>query len=128
MKTGGYVDGFVLNVPKKGRNAYKKMAELGKRVWMKHGALAYYECLADDLKVQAMEGMKTRSFKEVAKAGNGDEVWFSFIVFKDAKHRKAVNAKVMKDQEMLAMGAEMKEMPVDMRKMAYGGFKVIIGA
>ncbi len=128
MKTGGYVDGFVMNVPKKGRNAYKKAAALGAKIWMKHGAVAYYECLADDLKVQAMEGKKTRSFKDVAKAGIEDDVWFSFIVFKDKKHRKEVNAKVMKDPEMLASTPDMKAMPFDMRKMAYGGFKTIISA
>ena len=29
--------------------AYKKMATWGKKMWMKHGALAYFECMGDDL-------------------------------------------------------------------------------
>lgn len=43
-----YVDGFVIPIKRKNTRAYKKMAEWGRRVWMKHGALSYYECVADE--------------------------------------------------------------------------------
>lgn len=49
-----YVDGFVLVVPKDKTKEYKKMAEGGRDIWMKHGALGYYECLGNDLKPQEM--------------------------------------------------------------------------
>jgi len=45
-----YIDGYVIPIPKKNVNAYKKMAKLGCKTWMKHGALAYFECVADDTK------------------------------------------------------------------------------
>lgn len=125
MAKAGYVDGFVFSVPKKNKKDYLKMAELGRKTWMKHGALAYFECVGDDLKVQDMGGMKTRSFKEAVVAGKHDEVWFSFIVFKNKKHRDVVNAKVMKDEDMLSM--PIKKVPFDMNKMAYGGFSVLVG-
>lgn len=123
---GTYVDGFVLVVPKKKTAAYKKMAEWGKRSWMKHGALAYYECIGDDLKVKAQGGMKPRSFTKLAKAGSGDAVWFSFIVFRDKKHRDTVNKKVMAQMDAEADKWKDFEMPNDPNKMAYGGFKAIV--
>jgi len=46
-------------------------------------------------------------------------------VFKSRAHRDRVNAKVMK--EMASMGAPM-DMPFDAKRMAYGGFKVVVGA
>lgn len=123
---GGYVDGFVFPITKKNVAAYKKMALWGKKTWMKHGALAYYECMGDDLAVKADHGVKPRSFKETAKAGPTDTVWFSFIVYKNKKHRDAVNKKVMAQ-----MGAEADKwkdfvMPLNTKKMAYGGFKAIV--
>jgi Protein of unknown function (DUF1428) len=44
-----YVDGFVLPVPTKNLAAYKRMAKLGAKIWMEHGALEYRECVADDV-------------------------------------------------------------------------------
>jgi hypothetical protein len=45
----GYVDGYVLPVPKKNLPAYRRMAKEAGKVWRKYGALDYKECLADDL-------------------------------------------------------------------------------
>ena len=44
-----YVDGYVLPIPKKHLKAYRRMAALGKKAWMKHGAVDYKECAGDDL-------------------------------------------------------------------------------
>lgn len=123
---GGYVDGFVFPITKKNVAAYKKMAEWGKKSWMKHGALAYYECMGDDLTIKPQGGMKQRSFKDLAKAGPQDTVWFSFIVFKNKKHRDAVNKKVMAQMGEEAEKWKNMVMPMDPNKMAYGGFKAIV--
>ncbi len=123
---GGYVDGFVFPITKKNLAGYKKMAAWGKREWMKHGALAYYECMGDDLAVKADHGMKPRSFKDLAKAGPTDSVWFSFIVFKNKKHRDAVNKKVMAQMGKEAAKWDGVAMPMDPNKMAYGGFKAVV--
>lgn len=119
-----YVDGFLLVVPNDKTEAYKKMAEGGRDSWMRHGALAYYECRGDDLAPQDMGGDKSRSFPEVAGAGAGQNVWFSFIVFKSKQHRDEVNAKVMKEMEETAEAYKDMIMPFDPRQMAYGGFQV----
>jgi uncharacterized protein YbaA (DUF1428 family) len=118
-----YVDGFVLVVPKDKAEAYKAMAEGGRDIWMKHGALGYYECQGDDLVPQEMGGEKARSFTEMAGATQDENVWFSFIIFESKEHREKVNAAVMAE-----MGEQMKEgedmsMPFEMKRMAYGGFK-----
>jgi uncharacterized protein YbaA (DUF1428 family) len=123
---GKYVDGFVLVVPKDKAEDYKKTAEGGRDLWMKYGALEYYECRGDDLVPQETGGEKARAFTEMSGATSDDTVWFSFIVFKSKEHRDEVNAKVMEE-----MGKQMEEskdmsMPFDMKRMAYGGFTVEI--
>lgn len=119
-----YVDGFILVVPNDKSEEYKKMAEDGRDSWMRHGALSYYECRADDLKPNEMGDEKTRRFDDMAGATSNETVWFSFIVFKSKAHRDEVNAKVMAE-----MGEKMKDhqdmqAPFDMKRMAYGGFQV----
>lgn len=126
--TTHYVDGFLLVVPKDKSEEYKKMAEEGRDAWMKHGALAYFECRGEDLAVKDMgEDMRTRSFYEMSGAKEeGEEVWFSFITFKSKAHRDEVNAKVF--EEMEAQFAENQNfvMPFDMKRMATGGFEVLV--
>lgn len=116
-----YVDGFVLVVPADKTEEYKKMAVQGRDAWMKHGALSYYECRGDDLTPQGMGGESARAFPEMAGAGEGENVWFSFITFESKEHRDEVNAKVM--EEMNEQDHE-ETMPFDMKRMAYGGFAV----
>lgn len=121
-----YVDGFVLVVPKKKRAEYRKMAQLGKKMWMKYGALDYKECVGDDLKTKDMGGgMNPLSFIKMSKAKPTEDVWFSYIVYKSKKHRDEVNAKVMREM-MKDPKSKNMSMPFDMKKMAYGGFKVIV--
>lgn len=120
MLKGKYVDGFVFSVPKENVAAYKKMAKEGNKTWMKHGALAYMECQADDVERPDV----SFTFPKMAKTKEGETVWFSFIVFKNKKHRDQVNKKVMAFFEEKYKEGDMKDMPFDMRRMAYGGFKV----
>ena len=113
-----YVDGFVLPIPKKKLETYRRMAELGRKAWMKHGALEYRECVGDDL--AAKWGMP---FTRMLKLKPGETAVFAYIVFKSRAHRDRVNAKVMKEME--AMDAP-KDMPFDMKRMVYGGFTTIV--
>jgi uncharacterized protein YbaA (DUF1428 family) len=114
-----YVDGYVLALPKKHLKAYQRMAAIGRKAWMKHGAVDYKECVGDDL--QAKWGTP---FTRVMKLKPGETAVFAYIVFKSRAHRDRVNAKVMK--EMMAMGDLQKDMPFDMKRMVYGGFKTIV--
>jgi len=119
---GKYVDGFVLVVPKNKIPAYKKMAQMGAKMWKKYGALDYKECMIDDVKPK----MVTYTFAKMAKLKKNETVWFSFIVYKSRKHRDQVNAKVMKDPMMNDPMFKDQPMPTDMKRFAYGGFKVMV--
>jgi len=117
-----YVDGFLLPLPKKNAKSYVAMAKKASKVFRGHGALEYRECVLDDAKT--FGGI---AFPKGAKAKAGETVVFAWIVYKSKAHRNAVNKKVMKDPRMNAM-MQGQEMPFDMKRMMYGGFKVIVEA
>jgi uncharacterized protein YbaA (DUF1428 family) len=96
------------------------MAKMGARMWMKHGALDYKECVGEDLK-----NKWGTSFSQMMKLKPGETVVFSYIVFKSRAHRDRVNVQVMKEMEKMG---EMKEMPFDIKRMVYGGFRVMVDA
>jgi uncharacterized protein YbaA (DUF1428 family) len=113
-----YVDGFVLAVPQKKLAAYKKLAQLGAKVWKEYGALAYMECVGDDVPVG-----KLTSFPRAVKLADGEIVVFSYIVYKSRKHRDQVMKKVMADPRMKM---DMANAPFDGKRMIFGGFKTIV--
>jgi uncharacterized protein YbaA (DUF1428 family) len=115
-----YVDGFVLPVPRKNLEAYLRIAKKAGKVWREHGALEYRECVGDDLNVKMM-----MPFPRTVKIKPGETVVFSWITFKSRAHRDRVNAKVMKDPRLADMMDE-KAMPFDVKRMSYGGFKVLV--
>ena len=117
-----YVDGFVIAIAKKNLPAYLKMAAKSGKIWREHGALEYFETVGDDLK----NDMGT-SFIKLAKIKEGETVLFSWIVYKSKAHRNAVNKKVMKDPRINGI-CDPKKMPFDIKRMSYGGFKVIVKA
>ena len=117
-----YVDGFVLSVKKNKIKEYKKMAEMGKKMWLKYGALEYVEAVGDDLKSASKWGCW--AFPKMAKTKPDETVVFAFIVYKSKAHRNLVNRKVMKDP---LMKSDHKSMPFEMKRMAVGGFKIIVG-
>ena len=116
----GYVDGYVIPVHKKKLKAYLRMAELGKKWWMKHGALDYKECLGDDLDIKFC-----LPFTKGIKSKPGETIVFAYIVYKSRAHRDKVNAAVMKDPRINEM-CDPKNMPFDCKRMLYGGFKAIV--
>jgi uncharacterized protein YbaA (DUF1428 family) len=122
MKKGEYVDGFVLAVPKKNTARYKKMAREALEVWKKFGALDYKECIIDDPKPKFI----TFTFPKMAKVKPGETVWFSFITYKSRGHRDSVDKKVMTYFDK-KYGKDKKQMPFDMKRFAYAGFKVEVG-
>lgn len=116
-----YVDGFVVPLPKKSVATYRRIAKMASKVWREHGALDYYECIGDDLDIKMMV-----PFPRMAKVKPGETVVLAWIRYKSRAHRDRVNAKVMKDPRMLKMCK--KPMPFDCKRMAYGGFKVLVSA
>jgi uncharacterized protein YbaA (DUF1428 family) len=115
-----YVDGFVVPVPKRNIDAYRRLSRKAGRVWREHGALEYIECVADDVK----PGRYT-SFPQAVKLKPDEVVWFSWIVFKSRRDRDRVNARVMKDPRLASM-MDPKAMPFDGKRLIYGGFKAMV--
>jgi len=115
-----YVDGFILPLPKKNLQAYRRMAQKAGKIWKEYGALEYIECIGDDVKPG-----KLTSFPQSVKLKPDETVVFSWIVFKSRAHRDRVNKKVMEDPRLAAM-MEGKDMPFDGKRMVYGGFKTLV--
>jgi len=114
-----YVDGFLVPVPKNKIAAYRALARKAGKIWREHGAVEYWECIADDVKPG-----KYTSFPQSVKLKSNEVVWFSWITYKSRQHRDRVNAKVMKDPRFAGM--DMKDMPFDGKRMIYGGFKPVV--
>lgn len=114
-----YVDGFVVVCPKKNIDAYRRISRKAGKIWKEYGALDYKECVADDIAVKF-----GTPFGKLAKLKPGETVIFSWISYKSKKQRDAVNKKVMADPRLSNMGPD--TMPFDMKRMTYGGFKVIV--
>lgn len=115
-----YVDGFVVPVPKRNLKAYRRLATQAGKIWREHGAVDYWECVADDVKPG-----KVTSFPRSVKLKSGETVLFSWIVFKSRAHRDQVNAKVIADPRLARM-MDAKAAPFDSRRMIYGGFKSLV--
>lgn len=115
-----YVDGFVLPVPKRNLDAYRRMARRAGRIWREHGALEVRECVADDVKPG-----KVTSFPQSVKLKRGETVVFSWIIYRSRRHRDTVMAKVMQDPRIKAM-MESTDMPFDGKRMFFGGFRVMV--
>lgn len=115
-----YVDGFVIPVPKENLDAYRELAELAAGIWRENGALEYVEYLADD--VQTGEAT---SFPQAVKLEDNEVVVFSYIVYESREQRDAVNEKSMKDPRM---PQDMASLPIDGKRLIWGGFKEFIRA
>jgi len=115
-----YVDGFLIPVPKKNLEAYRRLSRKAGKVWRDYGALDYRECVGDDLNIKGMVPFPRR-----VKCKPGETVVFAWILYKSRAHRDRVNAKVMKDPRLATM-MDGKSMPFDPKRMSYGGFKVLV--
>jgi uncharacterized protein YbaA (DUF1428 family) len=117
---GLYVDGFVVPIPRKNVAAYQRIARKAGKVWREHGALDYHECVGEDLRPKG-----ALPFPRQIRSKPSETVIFAWIVYKSRAHRDRVNAKVMKDPRLADMMNGQK-MPFDVKRMAYGGFTVIV--
>ncbi len=115
-----YVDGFVVPVPKEKLDEYRKMARKAGKVWMAHGALAYTECVGDDVPA----GKRT-SFPQSVKLKEGEVVVFSWIVYRSRRERDRINKLVMADPRLKDM-MDPKSLPFDGKRMFFGGFREIV--
>ena len=114
-----YVDGFVLAVPKANLEAYRKMAQTGGEVWKEYGAVAYVECVGDDVPYGELT-----SFPRAVEAKDGEIIVFSWIIYENRASRDAVMEKVMADPRLKAM---VENPAFDGKRMIFGGFEPFLG-
>jgi len=117
-----YVDGFVLPLPKDKIDLYRSIAEKAGRISKEHGALEYRECIGDDLDVKELV-----PFPKLAGAQTDETVVFTWIVFQSREHRDQVNAKVMANPRIKQICDSANPL-FDFKRMAYGGFRVLVDA
>lgn len=117
-----YVDGFVVPVPKKKVDAYRKLARGSAKVWREHGAISVVECVADDVPYG-----KVTSFPRSVERKNSETVVFSWITYKSRADRDKVNAKVMADPRLEKFMQDAGQL-MDPARMIFGGFEVIVDA
>lgn len=119
-----YVDGFLIAIPKKNLPKYRKQASVAGKVWMEHGALEYFECVADELEVPDDKGKLFSPFPALTKLKKTETLVFSWIAYRSKAHRNAVNKKVMADPRIVK--SMQGPMPFDMARLNVAGFKAIV--
>ncbi|GAB4195152.1 MAG: DUF1428 domain-containing protein [Thalassobaculales bacterium] len=113
-----YVDGFVLAVPRDRVEEYRALAAQAGAIWKDHGALAFVECVGDDVPAGELT-----SFPLAVQARPDEVVVFSWIIYESRARRDEVNARVMADPRM---PKDMAALPFDSRRMIFGGFVPIV--
>jgi len=113
-----YVDGFILAVPKQKIEAYKEIARNAGDVWKEYGALAYVECIGEDVPYGELT-----SFPRAVQANEDEIVIFSWITYESRQQRDAIMAKVMQDPRLQD---SMANMPFDTKRMIFGGFETFV--
>ncbi len=119
-----YIDGFVLPIPRNHLAEYKAVAEKVAEIWKEHGALAYFEYVADDLKLEG-----TRSFAEAAEAKEDEAVIFGWVVFDSREARNVANDRVATGPRMTDLVAPLTDstrLIFDATRMIYGGFQPLV--
>jgi uncharacterized protein YbaA (DUF1428 family) len=120
MNTTKYIDAYILTVPKDKIDLYRKMATFGRDTWMSCGALAYRECIGDDLHPDMGGMMKDTPFPTLTQLGENETVWFSYIEYNSKEHRDEVNKKV--NEIMMSKAGDPEWQNMQMRIFSYGGF------
>ncbi len=116
-----YIDGFVLPIPRARLGDYQRVASAVAEIWKEHGALDYREYVGDDL---VLEG--TRSFTDVTGAIEDEAIVFGWVAFESREARDLANEKVAADPRMMDL-VDSSNTGFDAGRMAYGGFRPLIG-
>ena len=119
-----YIDGFLLPVPQIYLNEYKSVAEKVADIWKEYGALAYFEYVGEDLKLEG-----TRSFIEVVDLKEDEVIVFGWVLFPSKETRDLANKQVPNDprmSELVAPLTDTKRLIFDAERMVYGGFRSFV--
>jgi uncharacterized protein YbaA (DUF1428 family) len=115
-RPGGYVDGFVLAVPRARRKEFEAFAKICDPVFMDHGACWIMENWGVDIP----EG-KLTDFRRAVQAGPDEDIVFSWVQWADKATRDAGNEKIVHDPRLAAVA-----MPFDGKRLIFGGFEPVV--
>ena len=119
-----YIDGFTLPIPQAHLDEYQKVAGTVAEIWKEHGALAYFEYVGEDLKLEG-----TRSFPEALGAKEEEVIIFGWVVFDSKAARDLANKRVAADPRMVDLIAPLTDpskIIFDAKRMVYGGFQSLV--
>lgn len=114
-----YIDGFIVPVPEGNKEAYRAMAAKMAPLFLEHGALRVMEGWGDDV-----PRGKTTDFYMATRAEEGENVVFAWVLWPDKATRDAGWAAIMADER----GKPPADMPMDGKRMFWGGFEPIVDA
>jgi len=119
-----YIDGFVLPIPRIHLNEYKSVAEKVAEIWKEYGAIAYFEYVGEDLKLEG-----TRSFIELVNLKEDEVIVIGWVIFPSKEIRERANKQVPTDprmDELVAPLTNSEKLIFDASRMVYGGFKSLV--
>ena len=115
-----YVDVYLLPIPEENIPAYKKLATKAGKVFIKHGALRYREYVAADLNNEC----DSITFDKQVKLKPGETLVYAAVEFASEAARNKANKLIAEDSSLVAM---MTGEPLfDVKRMAYGGYKILV--
>ncbi|MEP2101930.1 MAG: DUF1428 domain-containing protein [Parasphingorhabdus sp.] len=114
----GYVQGYVAPVEKQKREPFALMCATMREVAIDSGALHAIDGWAEKI-----EDGKLTDFKRAVKAETGEAVAFGFVEWPTKEAYERGSAKMREDKRMPPPGADM---PVDGKRMIFGGFDVLL--
>jgi uncharacterized protein YbaA (DUF1428 family) len=113
-----YIEFYVLPVHAARIDDYRKIAIESAGLWLQHGALSVVEAVADDAPVGEFT-----SFPRSVQLTEDEVVVCAYITYRDRAHRDDVQSSVMADARMEQL---FQDMPVDGKRMIWGGFTTIV--
>jgi len=113
-----YVNGYVAPVPRTNKEAFAEMCAAMREMAIEVGALRAVDSYAASL----ADG-KVTDFKRAVKAENGEGVAFGFTEWASKEACEQGMAKMREDSRMPPPGSDM---PVDGKRLIFGGFEVLL--
>lgn len=119
-----YIDGFVFPISKTHLEDYKIVSEKIAAIWEEYGALAYFEYVGDEMR---LEGVK--SFIPTLDAKEDEVIVFGWMVFPSKEVRNKANKLVPQDSRIPSLISKLthaERIIFDAERMLYGGFKPLV--
>ncbi|RXZ65992.1 DUF1428 domain-containing protein [Pelagerythrobacter rhizovicinus] len=113
-----YISGFVLAVPERNKEAFRKVSEGWWEIAKDYGALEHAENWESDVP----DGERT-DFRRAVDLQEGEKVVFSWVIWPDKETADASHERMTADPRMAKLGDEPL---LDPKRMIYGNFESLV--